>query len=521
MSILQDRSRTWLGAWSQALQGQLDPYKLADQHPRLYIGVLNGFAFIGYAFVFGVPMLSLMVSGYWLGSLLQSGGHWSGIEQLILGLSSLSLIWASAELFLLQPNRPQGVKIPVRSAAELFAMIDRRVAKFHAPKIESVLLTQDCSIRVIRTPSNGFLISHHNTLCIGAPLLFVLNRDQFRVALRCAIGEFSSQKDPNLGELVNLRESWQRYEQALQNRRSPGAWLLRAFVAWYNPLFQPLSAEAARRHALSRDLYATEVIKDIDVLSMIAAEQVGQQFLEKRFWPTLLKAAERYPKPNARPFSDFEALIRRTLVKQEAERWIIQQLTMVEYPNSDLPTLSTRIATLGYNQLHFIALPEEPAVYAVLGTDLEPLLKRLDQQWRDRVRKRWQHLYREGQREKQRFERLHERFTEHRLEGEAAIKYARMARKYLPTEAAIDALKGLMERNPSDAEVLFQLGRLLLESNQGDGIHAIEQAIALDKAYASRATPLISEFKLKHKQAQNRAVDSSILAVDLTNFHIA
>ncbi len=521
MFTVWNRLRDLLETWAQALGGQLDPQRLADQTPRVYLGVLNGFAFIGYAFVFSIPLLSLLAGGYWISGTLRSGTSLYDFELIASSTLFLGLGWTSIEILLLQARPVNGVRLSAKDYPHLFGMIKRRVAKFNAPAIDAVRLTEDCDVRVLRTPRNGFLVSQHNTLCIGAPLLYLLNSEQFRVALRCSIGEFSGHKDPNLAELVNLRNSWQQYERVLQGRRSPGAWLLRAFVAWYNPLFQSLSAEAARRHALSRDLYATEVVKDIDVLTMIAAEQVGQQFLEKRFWPTLLKAAERYPKPNARPFSDFEALIRRTLVKREAERWIIQLLTITEFPNADQPTLNQRIAALGYDQLHFISLPEDPAVHSVLGAACEPALKRLDKQWRSHISRQWQRLHKEEQREKQRFERLHERFHEHRLEGDAAIKYARMAHKYLEPEAAIEALQGLIERNPDDAEVLFQLGRLLLENGKQDGLRAVERSIALDKAYAARATPLISEFNLRRKRARALTDTDATTAAERAEFYIA
>jgi hypothetical protein len=475
------------------------PGHLAERNPRLYYLGLNGLAAIGQAFLYGLPLLALVLGFYLARLLFSPTNHWNSPLTLATGTATLVLAWACWELWRLRPERPEGVEVNAQDAPQLHAMIGRRTRKFMAPAIHRVLLTRTATIEVVRTPLNGFRHGHHNTLCLGVPLLHMLSHKQLRVVLHCAIGQHARARDPHFGRLVELCQDWVSCTRALQAHRSPGAWLLRAFTAWYQPLLQRYATSAIREHALQYDQYAMHLVKDIEVLAIIAAEVVCGAYLEQCFWPMLMKAADRQPNPTIRPFSNFEPILRSSLQQQDAERWLLKALTAAEQPDALRPGLPQRLHTLGYSQLHFFSLPGDSAMHALLGRKLNSLLKALDQEWRSEINPLWRARHKAFRDEKSRFDILHERFETNLLEGPAAFAYARMVTRHLPREACVGIFNTLLERDQDNPEVLFEMGKLLLDMGEIGGTKAIEQAITLDKSYVGRASAALSDFTAKRR----------------------
>jgi hypothetical protein len=503
---------------SFTIPGRVSPEQLAERTPRLYRLGLELVAGIGVAFAYGLPLLALGL-GLYLVSLLQTPTlTWTSPLILATGTATLVLAWAAMELWRLHPEVPPGVAVDQEDAPKLHAMIKRRVEKFSAPAIDRVLLTRNARLEVVSTPRNGYHTGHEHSLCIGVPLLHLLSHKQLRVKLHCAIGQHAGFRDPRPGRLVRMQRDWECCSLSLQGHSSPGAWLLRAFTAWYNPLLRDWSAPAAREHALQHDQYAVDLVKDIEILAMIAAEEVCAAYLEQCFWPLLMKSADRQPNPTLRPFSNFEPILRSTLQQKDAERWLIKALMTREQDGEAQPTLAQRLDALGYAQLHFFSLPELSAMSAVRGRRTHELLKDLDQQWRGEVNPVWRARHQAFRDEKARFDLLHERFEANLLEGPAAFAYARMVSKFLPAEQCIRTYSTLLERDQDSPEVLFEMGKLLLDMGQISGVRAIELAISLDKSYVGRASAALSEFTARRKLGLDQGKETA--PIDLESLRI-
>ena len=497
------------------------PSQLADRKPRLYHLGLELVAGLGLAFLYALPLLALGSGLLTAGLLWSPSFSWTSPLVLATGTATLLLAWACLELWKLRPEPPKGVAVGPHDAPQLYAMIKRRVRKFAAPDIDRVLLTRSAHFEVITTPGNGFLSRHEHSLCLGVPLLHMLSRKQLRVALHCAIGQHAGVADPRTRRLVRLRQDWEQCSQALHGRVSPGAWLLRAFAAWYHPLLQRWSNAVARQHALLHDQYAIALVKDIEVLAIIAAEEVCGAYLEQCFWPLLMKTADRKPNPTIRPFSNFEPILRSTLQQQDAQRWLLKALTVRDEVEDPCPTLAQRLDALGYTQLHFFALPEDVAMTVLHGRRLQEMLQELDQQWRSEINPVWRARHQAFRDEQSRFDQLHERFQANLLEGPAAFSYARLVSRFLPDEQCIHIYKTLLERDQDSPEVLFEMGKLLLDMGEISGVEAIEQAIGLDKAYVSRASAVLSDFSARRRLGLERSATATPIDIGSHRIHAA
>ncbi len=500
---------------------RFSPDLLAERNPRFYRMGLELVSGIGVVFMYGLPLLALGL-GIYLVKLLQTPAlSWNSPAILSTGAATLVLAWACVELWRLRPELPEGVEVSQEDAPKLHAMVKRRVEKFSAPAIDRVLLTRTADIEVVSTPRTGFQTRHEHSLCIGVPLLHLLSHKQLRVKLHCVIGQYACYRDPRPGRLVRMARDWKSFSQVLRHHASPGAWVLRAFTAWYNPVLQEWSCSATREHALQHDQYAIDVVKDIEVLAMIAAEEVCAAYLDRCFWPLLMKTADRQPNPTIRPFSNFEPILRSTLQQQDAERWLIKALLAREQSSDPRPNLAQRLDALGYAQLHFFSLPEQTAMAAVLGRKMQELLKELDQQWRSAINTTWRARHQSFRDEKARFDTLHERFEANLLEGPAAFSYARLVSKFLPSEQCVRIYTTLLERDQDNPEVLFEMGKLLLDMGEISGVRAIELAIGLDKAYVGRASAALSEFTTKRKLGVGRGGAAPSIHMEALRIHAA
>ncbi|MCW8874811.1 MAG: hypothetical protein OQK27_03580 [Gammaproteobacteria bacterium] len=500
---------------------RFSPDLLAERNPRFYRMGLELVSGIGVVFMYGLPLLALGL-GIYLVKLLQTPAlSWNSPAILSTGAATLVLAWACVELWRLRPELPEGVEVSQEDAPKLHAMVKRRVEKFSAPAIDRVLLTRTADIEVVSTPRTGFQTRHEHSLCIGVPLLHLLSHKQLRVKLHCVIGQHACYRDPRPGRLVRMARDWKSFSQVLRLHASPGAWVLRAFTAWYNPVLQEWSCSATREHALQHDQYAIDVVKDIEVLAIIAAEEVCTAYLDRCFWPLLMKTADRQPNPTIRPFSNFEPILRSTLQQQDAERWLIKALLAREQSSDPNPNLAQRLDTLGYAQLHFFSLPEQTAMAAVLGRKMQELLKELDQQWRSAINTTWRARHQAFRDEKARFDTLHERFEANLLEGPAAFSYARLVSKFLPSEQCVRIYTTLLERDQDNPEVLFEMGKLLLDMGEISGVRAIELAIGLDKAYVGRASAALSEFTTKRKLGVGRGGAAPSIHMEALRIHAA
>lgn len=501
--------------------GQAVPDRLADRSPRLYRLGLTLVSGIGRIFLYALPPLALVLGASLAGLLWSPAVAWSSPLVLASGAATLLLTWSCVDLWRLRPELPQGVLVKPQDAPQLHTMVTRRIKKFRASGIDRILLTRTATLEVVSTPGNGFHTRHEHSLCVGVPLLHLLSHKQLRVMLYSVIGQHAAQRDPRAGRLVRQRRDWEQCSQALRHHHSPGSWLLRAFAAWYSPLLQEWSRPVARQHALQQDQYAIEVVKDIEVLAMIAAETVCGAYLEQCFWPLLMKTADRQPNPTIRPFSNFEPILRSTFRQQDAERWLLKAVIARQAPSDTLPSLAERLDALGYTQLHFFSLPDQAAMSAVLGRKMQELLQELDQQWRSEIHHQWRARHQAFRDQKDRFDLLHERFESNLLEGPAAFAYARLVSKFLPTEQCIRIYTTLLERDQDNPEVLFEMGKLLLDMGDVSGVQAIEKAIGLDKSYVGRASAVLSEFTTRRKLGLERSEAAPSVDLESLRIHAA
>lgn len=399
----------------------------------------------------------------------------------------------SLQLLAVRPGQPDGVEVTTQQAPELFGMLARRAAHFKIRQINHVLLTTGADLRLVASPILPLPLLHSYRLCVGAPLLFFLSRDQFRLALAGAMAASAKDQSRLTGWLRQACDDWPLIIRALDSKDN----LLTRLLA------TPLRVIAAIAEVLGEALHSDRrvqqghwVLHNSDertAVDYLSNQVVATEFLNQHYWPMILKAAERCPTPVIKAFSHLPLLLAKTLTPQLAERWLAQAQTASDRHQSGVPDL---LAELKLDHLRWPGLPT-PNAFCVLF-NAGGLLQQLDRSWQRAIEPEWRLRHACYQNDRSRFERLQRRAATGELRGESAIRYIKLAPRFLDKTDALAACRGAYTSNLDDAKVCFSAGQALLHAGAGqEGGDVLRHAVELDPSFSMRAQALIDE----HRQA--------------------
>jgi hypothetical protein len=246
-----------------------------------------------------------------------------------------------------------------------------------------------------------------------------------------------------------------------------------------------------------------------NAMDYLSNQVVAAEFLSQHYWPMILKAAERCPTPVVKAFSHFPLLLEKTLTPQLAERWLAQAQTASDRRQSGVLDL---LAELRLDHLRWPGLPTPNAFCVLFNTG--GLLQQLDRLWQQAIEPQWRLRHSSYQNDRSRFERLQRRAASGELRGESAIRYVKLAPRFLEKADALAACRDVYTTNLDDAKVCFSAGQALLRAGAGqEGGDALRRATELDPSLSMRAQALIDE----HRQAwiHDEGFTETVIARDI------
>ncbi|MFQ5642523.1 MAG: hypothetical protein ACE5FQ_02375 [Thiogranum sp.] len=437
-----------------------------------------------------IALTAAVTGGIYLFNHIQGPLDWFMVE--VLGAISLFSAYVSFRLYLTRPETPPGVRIAPEQAPELFTMLERRVTHFGIRPIDALELTPDTELRIQSTSGWPVPLLHTRTLRIGAPLLFFLSPGQFRLALAGAIAATARTRHSWSGWLAQAAEDWPVIVSTLGRRDSLPANALLKPLAWIARITRTLSAELRADRVQIQSRWVLENAEEQNAMECLANQVVADAFLNRQYWPMIYKAAERCPTPVVKPFSHFELLLEKLLSERSARRWLLQAQT--RRSSIDQVDLRDLLAELNIEHLHWSRLPGKNAFNDLF--DSTDILKRLDSHWQSLIEPEWNRRHAGFQKDRLRFEKLQARARQQGLRGDSALRYVKLAGKFMEREKAFAVYLAMYQANLDDANLCFTSGCEMLKSgNLREGCEALQRAAELDNALANRAHALISEYR--------------------------
>jgi hypothetical protein len=414
---------------------------------------------------------------------------WFAIE--VLGAIGLLSAYLSYQLFLLSPAQPRGVSVSASSAPLMHDMLDRRAAHFKMKAINNILLTTKAELRIVAAPVLPLPFLHSYTLCAGAPLMLFLSREQFRLALTGAVAATAACQSSLSGWMKQACIDWPIILDALSSKNNLLSRLLtrplQLVVSASNALGRPLHTDWRRQQGE----WVLENSDEENVVNFLANQIVAAAFLQKQYWPMILKAAERCPTPVVKAFSHLPLLLNKTLNQQLAERWLMQSQAPSEQQQTGVRDL---LADLRIDHLCWSGLPHQNAFDDLFETN--SVLKDLDALWQQDIEPEWRRRHAHFQSDQIRFRQLQKQAAKNGLRGESALRYLKLAPHFLEMSATLSLYHKVYNNNRDDAKVCFAAGLALLRAGANEeGSNALKRAATLEPSLAKRAQALIKEHR--------------------------
>jgi hypothetical protein len=436
------------------------------------------------------PALSLLAatsSAIYIYSRIQGPLDWFMFE-CMLGVTAFSayLTW---QLLNIRPEQPEGVRLKPEQAPEIFKMLERRSNHFRIKPVTHINLSTGTELKIVGTPVGAVPIYHRHTLCAGTPLLFFLGKGQFRLGLAGAVAVAATKKTCLSGWLVQAANDWPLIISALKRNDSLLSRLLLKPVDWLATHIEHLSIRLRADWRQQQSRWVLDNSDEQSTADYLANHLVAAAFLEKQYWPMIFKAADRCPTPVVKAFSHLPLLLRKTLNKKHAERWLLEAQAFGKQQQTGVRDL---LAELRIDQLAWPGLPAESAFDTLFGN--KEILKQLDTYWQNTIETQWRDAHARYKNDEFRFNQLKIRAREQGLRGASALKFVKLAPQFVDQQGAIAIYKEMYNNNFDDAKVCFACGLALLRSSSvNDGIRALQRAATLDPALAKRAHALVSE----------------------------
>jgi Zn-dependent protease with chaperone function len=446
---------------------------LATRHPAVYrLGAVL-FAIGGYVVIFGLMAVVVGVLGVVTSVALLFQIETENFFKIlvVVGIVTIAVLRA---LWVRLPE-PAGESLRAGEAPELFRELEeiRRFGK--GPRIHQVLLTRSYNAAVIQRPRFGIFGGHKNYLMLGAPLMMGLDPAQFRAVLAHEIGHLSSAHSKLSAWVYRLRVTWSQVLSVFQGGRVAG------MFKWYLERFNAYTFVLLRLQEMEADRFAARLAGSRALADALVAIAIHSRYLDRMYWSGIQKGIGVEPVPAATPFTSMEESLERAMLEAGERRWLDRALLRQTNSYDTHPALKDRVALLN----EAARLPEPPRLSAAdcyLGSAfLDPRLSFWDRQWSRDVSPLWAEKHREFKKSRQRLEELRAKAATTALHGDEEWEIASLTEDLEGPDAAIPLIRAVLEKNPNHVTALFNLGRLLLERDEEEGVACLENAMRRDK----------------------------------------
>jgi len=359
-------------------------YGFAQQYPNTYAATQVVLALVGYAYLLLFPVLFL--AGIWtLGSyvvLEQATGnamHFLGWT-LITGISALVTIRLTKIKF----NATPGVTLDAPMANKLHQLLDKFSEETTIPRIDRIVVTEQLSIDLVKTPTMAIPFWSSNTLVIGLPLMQCLSPEYFECAVIRKLLQYTKQRNSVIKWLHQLRNVWLLYMNVLSKNVTLGTLPLAIFFQLYAPLYRDLSTPVAHRNELDADLDTLQFVNDEDLLQTIEAVIVAKIYLDQQYWPKILKAIKENQEMDIQPYSNLEEILKQGLTTKNTKRWLDSVFESESHRLKAIPSLRARMYNIGRARIRIPERIQQTAAQIYLEHDYTKVVDGVNQLWMQR-----------------------------------------------------------------------------------------------------------------------------------------
>jgi Zn-dependent protease with chaperone function len=470
----------------EALVARLTEY--ARLHPRMYRARVAGLAMLGYAYLFGALILlaAVIAGAVWV--ILHNVGAWMVLK---LAIPVVVLTWMIGRALWVRFTPPKGLELRPGEAPALTAEIERVRTAMKAPRVHTMLITDEHNAGVYQYPRLGVFGGYRTYLLLGLPYMASMPLDEYRAVLAHEFGHVSRAHGRFGAWIARVHNTWLRLMEELDRKNHWAHALFSRFFHWYGPYFEAYTAVLRRANEFEADRVAEAVSPGATAASLCRGQVTGR-WVQREFWPGVFAGTLREMEPPRGVHADLVRGVRTAHEHAQAQAWLDEALAETTFVHDTHPALRERLQALGMEP----AVPapfEESAADALLGSRVRPLADRLTHEWRAAIGPYW--------------------LDQHRRATETAVQLAELEAKAEPLSSdderervwltaelhgdtvAVPLARALVGTEHEDASIHYLLGRALVNDKDEAAFPHLERAISLDVQFtpvACRAAAALS-----------------------------
>ena len=205
-------------------------YQFAQKFPTFYTGFVLIVALAGFGFLLLFPALMITGMGI-LGEYAIYGYSYEAIPKLTF-VSALITLY----LLRLKFGDTDGIPLDAPAAGKLHALIDEVNQDFRIPKIDRIVVSEQISIDLVKTPVTPIPLWSRNTLVIDLPLMQCLSPEYFKCAVIRKLLQYSKRRHGLVKWLHQLRTTWLLYMNVLTRHVTLSNFMRLSIANWQLPL---------------------------------------------------------------------------------------------------------------------------------------------------------------------------------------------------------------------------------------------------------------------------------------------
>lgn len=506
---------------SRRLRALVECYEASEKaRPRWFTMRLAGMALLGQ--IVGVLLLVAMVAGaVVLGLQVHSAVEAKSKAVAILFFATFACIlgvgYAVRGLWVRVPAA-QGLVIGRYDAPRMSEFIENMRRETGGPKVAEILLSPDAVAAVVGRPPFGLFGPHRHTLVLGMPLLAGLSESQMRSVLAHEFAHIRESRLPLSTWVFRSLNIWSgpAKDSILRQLLFPFAW-------WYAPRLEAMSAVWRRVSERRADLAAAKLVGVEDCGDAVIRSLIVAQFVDRDYWPGVMKQARESVSPPGRLVSTLVQQIASGDADRHGQHWLSRAMRDQTVHDDSHPALAARLQNIGHaagkaattDELatHLPAQPKDTALAALFEPAFaDQALAILDHAYANIIAGQW--YWHHAQAEQSHRELLHT-LSEYGIElsslsnaeneppqppaefsDDAAVwsRAAKLVADIYGDAAARPWYERVLERDPASADACFALGKILLLDDDPAGVELVERGIAARPLWAIDGCELLYDF---------------------------
>ncbi len=457
-----------------------------------------GLAFLGYAGLLTWLLLVLLIAAGFF-----SGLVWADAEgKIFCGLAGLLVLglggWASLRILLVRLTPPKGRAITRAEAPALFAELDDLRARLRAAPFHEVLLSAEFNAGVVQMPRLGVLGWPRNCLILGLPLLDALSPAEMRAVLAHEFAHLSRAHGRLSHWLYRLRRSWEETFRQFARPQVRGTLSLRPltakFVDWFWPRFNAHAFVLSRANEYEADAHAARLAGAPHLAAALVRLQTLTRLLDQRLWPGLWQLTHTLPAPPDDLLARLRDGLRAGATPEDRARWTEEAFRTASTNSDTHPCLSERLSALQVPPVppaDTAAAASPSAAETLLGPALDGLRRDVQEFWRKEAGPQWREQHARAAAFSDRLASLDRAVPAAAVNLESLWDKAHALLSLRDHAAAAPLLREILARRADHAPANFQLGRLLLDAGDAEGVAHLERAMAANEELVPEACGLL------------------------------